>query len=88
MTEHHCNTCNMKKEESMFTKLCKKCAECKKKRLTGKRDEYYQNRTKCIRGMCISDGFSRERHENTKGHMNFITCGNIFQGSLNYLVNT
>ena len=28
-----------------------------------------------------------ERHENTKGHMNFITCGNIFQGSLNYFVN-
>ena len=72
----------------MFTKFGKESAECNKKRLTGMSEEYYQNRTRCICGVCISDGFSRERHENTKGHMNFITCGNIFQGSLNYLVNT
>ena len=78
----------MKKEDPMFTKFGKKCAECKKKRLTGKREEYYQNRTRCICGVYISDGFPRERHEKTKWHMKVMKCGNRFQGSLTYLVNT
>ena len=39
MTEHQCNTCDMKNEESLFTKFGEKCAECKKKRLSGKRED-------------------------------------------------
>ena len=88
MAEHHCNTCNMKKDETMFTNFGKECAECKKKRLTGKREEYYQNRTRCICGVYISDGYPKERHEKTKGHINFMKCGNRFPKSLEYLVNT
>ena len=70
MSEHHCNTCNMKKEETMFTKFGKECAECKKKLFTGKREEYNQNRTRYMWRIYfgwISKGKTREN----KGTYNF-----------------
>ena len=38
--------------------------------------------------MYISDGYPKERHEKTKGHINFMKCGTRFPGGLEYLVNS
>ena len=85
----YCNTCKSDKSTELFTKCGHECSECKKKRREKERERFYTNRKRCACGSFLSDGYSKEKHENTKGHQNYLKYG--YKGgskSIDYLINT
>ena len=75
MADRYFNTCKTKKPLEQYKKYGHECSDCRKMRYGNQREKFYNNRVKCECGIYISDGNSKEKHEKTKAHQNFLTYG-------------
>ena len=75
ISQRYCENCKEYKLLEQFKKYGKECKDCKISREKDSTKRFYEDRYKCICGSYISKANPKEKHEQTKGHQDYIQKG-------------
>ena len=73
--KRYCENCHVNKDISYFKKYGKVCKECKDKNASTNFAKFYTNRYKCECGSYISDGNTKEKHDQSFKHRHYMKYG-------------